>query len=444
MRVLLAVHHFLPRYSAGAELYTYRLAHWLQGHGHAVELVCVDEVDYQRPQSLGVRYELFQGIPVWRLALGMAGADQRWGFDHPLINAWLGEHLRTWKPDLVHLHSGYLLGGGVLREAQAAHVPSLVTLHDFWFLCPRITLLRGDGQLCARVPPEAATCAWCLNLSRNRYRLADRLSAGAAGQAWQVLLGARATQVIDDRRAMLHEALGLASMVIAPSHFLAGYFAEIVAPERLRVLRIGIDNAALQTVAAPEASGALRLGYIGQIAAHKGVEVLARAVASLPAEGRPITLRIYGDLAQHPSYTARLQRIAAADPRIVLEGRFEHSAIARVFGAIDTVVVPSLWYENSPLVILEAQAAGRPVLASAMGGMAELVRDEVDGLHFRPGDVADLARQIQRLRSEPDLLPRLRAGIGPVTTVDQELSQLARLYQQVHEANSAPRRVEVA
>lgn len=443
MRVLLAVHHFPPHYNAGAELYTLRLARWLRARGHEAEVVCVEELDYARPAALAASDDVFDGVPVTRLSLGMAGAAFSWSYDHPLINAWLRERLQRSRPDLLHLHSGYLLGGGVLREAHAAGVPSVVTLHDFWFICPRTTLLRGDGKVCAEVP-SAATCAWCLKLSRRRYRLADRLSGGHAGQAWQRLLGHEAAEGINDRRAHLREALERARLVVAPTHFLAGHFADDVDPGRLRVMRLGIDTKHLKQLAPPEQEGPLRLGYIGQIASHKGLDILIRAFSALPLGGRPVTLSVHGDLTRNPRYAATLARLAAADPRITLAGRFENSAVGSVLEQTDALVVPSIWYENSPLAILEAHAARRPVLVSAMGGMAELVRDEVDGLHFRPGDAADLARQIQRLRVEPGLLNRLHAGIGAVVDTDEELDALFAAYQEIvaHQSPALP--LEVA
>lgn len=445
MKILLAVHHFLPRYNAGAELYTYRLARWLLAAGYGVEVVCVDEVDYERPAGLSVRHERFQEIPVWRLDLGMQGAARRWSYDHPLVNAWLRDHLRSSRPDLLHLHSGYLLGAGVLREAYDATVPSVVTLHDFWFLCPRITLLRGDGRVCTQVPAAPAACEWCLNLSRKRYRLPDRLTGGAAGQLWQALAGENGALPIDDRRTTLRQALGLASLMIAPSRFLASHFADSITQDRLRVVRLGIDIGGLGQLARPGAhpfERPLRLGYIGQIAPHKGVDVLARAVKLLPATGRPLILSIHGDIAQHPHYSAGLQRMFEQDRRVSFAGRFDNAAVAEVFAGIDALVVPSIWYENSPMVILEAQAAGRPVLASAMGGMAELVRNEVDGLTFAPGDAADLARQIQRLREEPELLGRLAAATQPPPSLADEMQVMAQLYAQVT-LGASPHPVEV-
>jgi glycosyltransferase involved in cell wall biosynthesis len=95
------------------------------------------------------------------------------------------------------------------------------------------------------------------------------------------------------------------------------------------------------------------------------------------------------------------------------------------------LVVPSLWYENSPNVILEAFAHGTPVIASNHGGLSELVQDGRNGLLFPPGDAASLGRQLQQLLDEPDLLPRLRLGIPPVRSMAEELDALEELYRSV-------------
>lgn len=431
MKLLLAVHHYPPRYTAGAELYTHRLARWLIAHGHEVEVVCVEELNGDRPAALTARLDHHEGVPVWRLSLGMAGAPFSWSYDHPLINAWLAEHLAQRRPHLLHLHSGYLLGAGVLETAALANLPAVVTLHDYWFLCPRITLLRGDGSLCQAVPADPAVCAWCLQMGRRPYRYAEQLSGGAAGAAWRHFSGAGDGATIAARRSFLHRALTSASVAVAPSRFLAQQFAGALSPERLQVIRLGMDpGPPAPRLTAPRAS-TLRLGYVGQIAAHKGVHVLARAIGLIADNGRPVTLTIYGDPGQHHQYGDRLRRQVAGDARITLAGRFENSRIAEVLAGLDALVVPSIWYENSPLTILEAQAAGVPVITSALGGMAELVQDGVDGLHFRPGDAADLARQIRRLRDNPELLAQLRAGVRPPPTIDDEFSALAAVYARV-------------
>lgn len=431
MNIVLPVHHFPPQHSLGAELYSLRLARWLMQHGHHVEVVCVERIDTGASGAIAARRDVYEGVPVWRLALNLRQAPDslRWSYDNPLIGAWFADYLARTRPQLIHMQSGYLITASVLDAARALGVPSVITLHDFWFLCPRITLLRGDGQICHAIPEDPAACGWCMQLERRRYRLADRVTGGWLGKT-SVALGMReAREAIARRRAHLQRALGDAAAVIAPSQFLAGMFRDLIDAAKLHVLPLGIDTQRLAATPAAADDGALRLGYIGQISPHKGVHVLVQAMHMLPKYGRPVELAIHGDLEKYPRYTRQLQQQAASNPQIRLHGRFEHARLSDVLSSCHALVVPSLWFENSPLAILEAHAAGRPVLASALGGMAELVRDQINGLHFQPGDAADLARQIQRLREDAALLPRLRRGISAPPTVDDELRALLQIYQ---------------
>jgi glycosyltransferase involved in cell wall biosynthesis len=93
------------------------------------------------------------------------------------------------------------------------------------------------------------------------------------------------------------------------------------------------------------------------------------------------------------------------------------------------VVVPSVWYENSPNTILEAFAHHTPVIVSALGGMAELVQDGVNGLHFAPRDPSDLAAKLRRLIDDRQLMARLQAGIAPVKTAASEMAELTSIYR---------------
>ncbi len=439
MKILLAIHHFPPRYSAGAELYTFRLARWLLAHGHSAEVICVETLDATRPAGVVAEQDSYEGVPVWRLHLGLQGAPPDWSYANPMVAAWLADHMRADRPDLLHLQSGYLIGAGVIEAAHAQGIPSVVTLHDYWFLCPRITLLRGDAKICDPIPADPAGCAWCLRLNQRRHRLPDRLSAGAAGRTWIALAGGAERDQQAARRSYLRRALGLSTLMLAPSQFLADRYREIVTYNDIHVFRLGIDSARLKATPPPGKSATLRLAYIGQIAEHKGVHVLIDAIRRLPQTGRSVGLAIHGNLASFPAYVNQIKAQIGADPRIRLAGPFANDQAVHVFGNADAVVVPSIWYENSPLAILEAHAAGRAVITSALGGMAELVRDGVDGLHFRPGDANDLARQIQRLRTEPELIRQLSAGIRPPASVDDEMVELMAAYQRVvAHSNAAP------
>jgi glycosyltransferase involved in cell wall biosynthesis len=432
MNIVLPVHHFPPRYSAGAELYTFRLARWLQEHGHRVEVVCIEAIDRPSSGELEAVQDNYEGIAVWRLAFDMAGADDfRWTYDNPLLSAWFASYFRRNRPDIVHCQAGYLIGATPIIAACAVGIPTALTLHDYWFLCPRITLQRGDGSLCETIPDDPAGCAWCMRLESRRYRLPEQISAGLAGRVAQAITLGSGRREIADRRARLFAALGLPDAVIAPSRFLAERFAPFVVPERMHLSRYGLDPAPFAGLRRVAPDGTLRIGFTGQIAPHKGVHLLVEAFRKLQSHGRPIELHIYGGLEARPDYVARLRKLAAGDERVLLHGRFENARAAEILGRLDVAVVPSIWYENSPLAIMEAHAAGTPVVTTALGGMAELVRDGVDGLHFAAADAADLARRLQRLIDEPELLPALRSGIIMPRSIDDEMRQLNAIYHRL-------------
>ncbi len=431
MRILLAVHHFPPRYTGGAEWRTYRTARALIARGHTVRVVCVEQIDAPNAHPIAWSDEDFQGVPVRRLRFYLATAPDWfvWSYD----NRWIGEHLRElfaeFRPDVLHVISGYLISGRAILEAAACDIPAVVTLTDFWFLCQRVSLRRTDGRV-STIPTQPAACAQCLGEERRRYRIPGRLFPGVMRWYWRRQSGAIAR--IEARNAFLRRALNTASAVISPSQFLRNVHIQSgITPETIVYSRQGRDFPGLTAEHWRKSpSQILRIGYLGQLAELKGVHVLIEAARRLPEANLSVT--IYGDVAHFPDYADRLTKLMAGDPRLRLAGAYQgQEALAQVFPELDVVVVPSLWYENSPNAILEAFAYHTPVIASRLGGMAELVQHDRNGLLFETGDAADLARQIQRLLAEPDLLARLQAGIGPVRSTTEEIDELVAIYRRV-------------
>lgn len=433
MKIVLPVHHFLPRYSAGAELYTYRLAQWLQAHGHDVAVVCVDAIDQGAAGELQAVSDRYQGIRVEHLSfnLGMAADPMRWSYDNPLLGEWFARYFERERPDLAHFQAGYLIGAAPLRAAAQAGIPTILTLHDYWFVCPRITLQRGDDTLCAQIPNDPAECAWCQCLESRRYRYPDRLTGGLAGQVIRTIALRSEGRKISERRSNLHDALAIPNALISPSHFLANYVREHVPASRLHQIRGGLDLAPFRAVSRAMHSDGLHIGFIGQVVPHKGVHLLVEAFQKLVSPDRPLTLHIYGSLQARPDYVAQLQKLAQGKANILFHGRFENGGAPAILSNLDLLVVPSIWYENSPIAILEAQAAGTPVVTSALGGMAELVSDGVDGLHFQPNSASDLAAKLQRLIDQPELLTKLQAGVRMPASIDDEMEQLLAIYENV-------------
>jgi glycosyltransferase involved in cell wall biosynthesis len=180
-----------------------------------------------------------------------------------------------------------------------------------------------------------------------------------------------------------------------------------------------------------KAGDVLRIAYIGQIAPHKGVHLLIDAFRRIEPRFQLIELHIHGGLDGHPPYVAQLKKIAGNDQRIHFHGRFSNHSVIDILQWNDVLVVPSNWFEIGPLTISEAQAAGTPVVASAIGNIVDLVHDGVDGLLFQVGDSTDLQRQLQRLIDEQELLPYLRANIERPRSVADEMAQLAMIYSSI-------------
>jgi len=446
MKVLIAVHHFPPSFDGGAEWRAYRTAKGLQREGHQVQVAYVDSISHGDGHTLDYTDTFYDGIPVRRLCFNLAQAPEpfRWSFRNPLIGQHLSALLEEFGPDVLHLISGYLMTGSAIEAAQSAGVPVVLTLTDFWFLCPRTTLIRSDGTLCYSVPTDPLECLLCLRKERRRYRLPDQLSRGLLGRLllwfWHLRddgstrgnsgLG----QGLRERRSYLLPLLNTVDIVISPSQFLKNLFvAQGVRPRHFLYCRQGLDMESWVPAEPVSSDSHLRIGYIGQIASHKGVDILVEAFARLrPGERRP-RLLLYGDLDKFPTFVQKLRRQVRGRNDIIFAGRFDNPRIGQVHAGLDVLVVPSVWYENSPNVILEAFAFGTPVIVSDVGGMAELVQDEGNGLHFKVGDSKDLARQLQRIVDQPVLLEILKQGMLPVKTVKEEMAELVQIYHSVVE-----------
>lgn len=436
MRIVLPVHHFPPRYAAGAELYTYRLARWLLGHGHEVEVVAIEDIDRGSATQIDAQLDRYDDIPVWRLSFNLLAAPQRrrWEFDNQLLGAWFADYFRRHRPDLVHFQAGYLLGVAPIFAAAEQKLPIMLTLHDYWFLCPRHTLQRSDGALCATVPDDPAVCARCRLWGDEPYaRFGRRLPTTLRNLVDTLPFGADVPLMMV-RRERLQAALDRVSMVVAPSQFMYDQFVTRVSPGRLGFSRIGIDVRSLQSTAVRGDSDRLRFGYIGQVAQHKGVHVLIEAFQRLRSQARSVELHIWGGDEANPAYGRHLRAMAQGDARICFHGRYDNRRLPEILGGFDYLVAPSLWYENCPLTILEAYAAGVPVICSDHGGLSELVAPGEDGLVFRPGDAEALAQSLQMVMEDAALSRRLQAGARRryVRDIEEEMQHLIELYTVVH------------
>lgn len=440
MKIVIGVHHFPPHHRAGAELRAYNAAAWLQRQGYTVRVICVEHVDRGRGEGLLGQDTEYEDIPVHRLSFDMTSAPDgfRWEYDNPWIEQHLRQYLAQLKPDVFHLISGYLLGAGALRAARALGIPTVITLTDFWFLCPRVNLLRPDGRLCTADRFDARACTRCKFEEKRRFRIPARLAPGVADRFWRRAFAPEGRRLLPfsgvadqfrQRDRTLMEALSAADALICPSHFsLEKFKARGIDPRKLVLNTHGLDCSNwLPALGIDRPNGVFRIGYMGQIDQHKGVHLLVEAFTRLQSETQ-LELAVHGDEAAVPEYTRRLRRLAGGDARVKLLGRYDPRQIAQLLAQIDILVIPSTWNEIGPWVMYEALQCKTPVVASDIPNMSDVIRHEKNGLLFACGDGVDLAAQLQRLVDEAGLLSRLRDGIGPVKTMAEEMATLQQVY----------------
>ena len=339
----------------------------------------------------------------------------------------LREFLLAVRPDVVHFQHTLFLGYDTIREVRRTlpGVPIVYTLHEFLPICHhKGQMVRTmDHSLCDHQSPRR--CHECFpDTSPQSFFL---------------------------RRRFIQAQLGLVDLFIAPSAVLLERFVEWGIPRE----RILLEDYGRRGGPPPEVEREpphATLGFFGQLNPYKGIDVLLAALELLRERGggpgdetiEPAVhphLRLHGanlDLQEHGFRDRVRALIDQAGDDVTQVGAYAPERVGELMAAVDWVVLPSIWWENSPLVIQEAFANRRPVICSDIGGMAEKVSDGVDGLHFRVGDPESLAETIERAVREAGLWERLQAGIGPVHRMDDHVRVLGQAYRRLIEGVGAP------
>ena len=431
MRILIIVHGFPPTHTAGAERRAERMAHWFVAHNHYIEVLTVEKAN---DPVLRLEAKEQDGFIVHRLYYDVkAGNDSfRDLYDQPRVGGAVRNVLAHQRFDLVHLVSGYLMGGQAIHTAQEMGVPVVITLTEYWFMCARLNLIRSTGELCSG-PESVEKCARCLLADKRRYRLPAQAAPRLMDVVWPVTLALTpdTSAAVARRQSVLRDALDAADLVICPSQYLIQKFSEFgFNTSHYLYIRQGLAGEAKTKAAELPSEHPLRLGFLGQVKHHKGVDLLVDAVIELLNAGENVSLDIWGNNNATSNYTIPLQTRSEIYPATIRwRGAYTGAEVWDVLSELDVVIIPSRWYENSPTVILEAYKMGLPVIATDLGGMAELLEHEKTGLLFDFESISSLRQQIERLLHEPGLLDQLRANIPTVKNIDEEMMEIVEHYQ---------------
>ena len=437
MKIVQVIHGYPMRYNAGSEVHTQTLCHGLAGR-HEVHVFTREEDPFAPDDATRDERDPDDARIHLRLVNASRGRDR---YRNPGVDQAFAALLDEVRPDIVHIGHLNHLSTSLVATAAAREVPIVYTLHDYWVMCPR-------GQF-MQTHPEDPRNLWAACDGQDDRKCAERCYAryfsGSPDEHardvdyWTDWVGRRMRHM----RAMVEHV----DMFVAPARYLERrYRDEFGLPQdRLVYLDYGFDRTRL-VGRARRPDEPFTFGYIGTHIPAKGIHQLIEAFGRLHGDAR---LRIWGrprgqDTAALRDLATRLPHGASASVEWL--GEYRNQEIVRdVFDHVDAIVVPSIWVENSPLVIHEAQQVRVPVITADAGGMAEYVHHETNGLLFAHRDAADLAAQMQRFIDDPAYAARLglrgyvHDPAGDIPDVETHVVAVEALYRDVLARRAAAR-----
>lgn len=474
MRIVHVSHELPPYELAGTAIYTLNIAKAQAAAGHDVFVFArlqdpeieAYRVHDERRDGLRVRF-------VNRADLEWSPLERSYRDDR--MKKVFGAFLDEVRPDLVHFQHIVGLGVGCIEAVAERGIKSVMTLHDFWAMCPMgQRVCYTDFEICDPIkfekcgpcvfgagwvaPPRdasdesevpdgaaarfhrflreriAATPGRFARRPRAVVWAADRtvrsLADGLFGDADPALMPPRSSNPFEGRFDTLRRITEKIDLLITPSVFVRDEFIKHfdVAPERIIHSANGMDLAYVERLP-KAASKKIRFGFVGSIIKTKGVHVLVDAFLRAVAGRSDLELHVFGAPNRWTkTYLDDLVEKTRQCPAVTFHGRFDNTKISKVLQQIDVLVLPSIWFENAPLTLNEAAISGTPILVSDRGGMLEFVRQNNYGWTFTLGDAADLATKMQRIADDPALLPTLGGNPPRIKEVAANALELATVY----------------
>lgn len=415
MKILQVLHQFLPNHLGGIEIYVKNLSNELVHLGKKVWVFSAPGHILWDPIETE---SIVDGLKIIHVANKAGYKEEYFSFfktfkNHSVLTIF-DRVLTEFQPDIIHVHHTVYLSGEMVFLAKKRGIPIVITVHDFWFLCHKLHLLTRHGNQCSG-PQNGARCALCLGRGN------DSIQRWIKSLLYLIPLLYRTRYQI--------KALKSADVIIIPALFikkiLAPYF-----PEHLnRVIHIPYGIPYTQSLFVPlKLSDSIRFGYLGSIKRHKGVHLLIDAFNSL--DRNKSTLHIHGNITTDKS---NYQEWVKNHPNenIFFNGPYENQRVGEILKDIDVLVVPSIWRETGPMVILEALASKTPVIAPKLGGMAELVRDGENGLLFEPCNVSSLKNTLQSVLDNPSVIETLNSRLDKTHSLESNATKIMGIYRQL-------------
>jgi len=422
MRVLMVNNGIFPKVIGGAEIYMGTLAKELNRRGHEV-YIAYPEYNMRtfnwkvlsEKWNDGIivnkiilpRIDIFKSIFKYGLALGSYFVDV------PVVA--FSKLVKMINPDIIHFHNiSWWRSPKILRIPKYFGVPSVITLHDYWFLCPLSTLYHYTGTPCNGPNPIKCKECWIGTVTPNN--IVKKIFSITVKESQFSVRYRTWGSFLDD-----------VNLIISPSSFLGNLLTFHYKNLRDKVIYLenGYDlNMFKGFKKEKKDTSKIIFGFAGSVIPIKGVHILIDAFLEVPED--KAELRVYGWYNPKSPYVKSLFKKIRGKSNIRFLGRYEDPKIP--FSEIDVLVFPSITYENCPLVLAEARATKTPVIASNLGAIPEFVEDGETGLLFEPDNPRDLHEKIMRVVDNLSLIEKFKVNIKPPKSMEEYAEEITNVY----------------
>jgi len=398
LRILFVVHQFFPQWYTGTERFVLNLCKQLQRMGHFVEVLTYgygDESGFSFQENACIKKYSFQNVPVIAVKHLNPPDSQTMSFTifdetlEPLFNTIVSKN----KYDIVHIAHPFRCGTAI-QSSRNNKIPILLTLTDFWMVCPKAIGITQKGELCL-TSDNGKKCVICCYSEEHSDLIFKRFETAGT---------------------ILNEV----DLCTTSTSFLKSVIQNNYPSSKVKVIRFGKDYTNIQgNHKMYFKDSIITIGFLSTLQPHKGAHILIEAFNKLNPHN--IKLKIYGHYFDHAEYFKNLKDLANGK-QIEFCNAYKYEDFQKIF------IVPSIWWENSPLVIQEGFMAGLPIICSDIGGMAEKVTNNINGLHFKTGNTQDLVNKILQIHKSPALLKKLTKGIPKVKSIEENRKELEEIY----------------
>lgn len=399
MRILYVVHQFFPNYYSGTERFVLNMAKQMQRMGHHVEVLAYsheNDLISIRNGILYKRYE-FQSVPVISVKHQKIPPYLMFDIFNDELYDFLKDIIVKEKYEIVHVAHPMCIGSAI-KVAVCAGLPIVLTLTDFWLICPRGIAVTANGERCYD-SKDGLKCISDCNFLKEK---------------------------IISRRASAEEIFQNTDCIITATRFLKKIF-DINRPNlNTKLIVFGEDYANVRpNLNKYSEESEITFGFLSTVQPHKGTHILLEAFEK--ANMNNSRLKIYGHYFGEIDYFNNLKARYAND-KVQFFGKYVYEDMPKIFNDIDILVVPSIWWENSPLVLLSALAHGVPAIVSNLGGLSEIVTDGINGFLFEAGSAESLSEVIKKICSNPTILNNLKESICHPPRIEEQAFEYEKIY----------------